>query len=517
MNPVPFYGALKIMELIDMAEKVQINPFTRIEGHLAVSLEVEHNRVTGAQCSGEMFRGLEQILRGRSPLDSQQITQRICGMCPVSQGIASVLAQESAYGVTVPKNGRIIRNIMLAGNYIQNHITHFYHLSALDFIDIKGVLDYSGDDRLLQEIKKWVESEVKSKRFFPAAPFLPRYEAKYLENHEVNMSALRNYFTGLDMRATAHQLVAIFAGKMPHMATLVPGGVTEKVTSKKIALCRSKLLQLKNFFESSYINDVLAVAGEFPEYFRFGKGCGNFMSYGVFPDVVKGSGRLFPAGVIMGGRLESLDLQHITEEVRYSKYSNNSGFRKTVPEPHKPGAYSWIKAPRYNNQPIEVGPLARVLVAYESGDYPEVTRATDNFLRATGRSFEDLDSCLGRHAARVIELQVIFDHLERWIELLDPMQPTCVDFQLPQKAEGVGLTEAPRGALGHWLAIENGKISSYDCIVPTTWNCSPRDDRDVSGPVEQALIGTEVVDKDNPMEATRIVRAFDPCLACAVH
>ncbi len=498
-----------------MSENVRIDPFTRIEGHLSISLELDNSRVTGAQCSGEMFRGFEQILRGRSPLDAQQVTQRICGVCPVSHGIASVLSQEEAYKVEVPKNGRIIRNIMLAANYIQSHITHFYHLSALDFVDVTGILTYTGNDRFLKGIKDWVQSEVQSKKLFPAAPFLPRYEAKYLENPEVNMSALRNYFTALDMRAMAHQLVAIFAGKMPHMATLVPGGVTEKVTSKKIALCRSKLGTLKDFFETSYISDLFAVAGEFPEYFDMGKGCGNFMSFGVFTDD-RGE-VLFPAGVIVDGAQQPLNLQHITEEVRYSKYSDDSGFHTTKPEPHKQGAYSWIKAPRYNGRPIEVGPLARVLTGYESGMQPELKAVTDKFLQATGRSLADLDSCLGRHAARVIELQVLFKHLEQWIEELDPAAPTCVDFRLPATGKGIGLTEAPRGALGHWLDIKNSKISGYECIVPTTWNCSPRDNNDVPGPVEQALIGTEVMDTSNPMEASRIVRAFDPCLACAVH
>lgn len=494
-----------------------IDPFTRIEGHLAIKLEVEQNVVTGAQCSGEMFRGFELILRGRSPLDAQQVTQRICGVCPVSHGIASVLSQEEAYRVEVPKNARIIRNIMLAANYIQSHITHFYHLSALDFVDIAGVLNYQGNDGFMQGIKSWVESEMKSGKLFPAAPFLPRYEARYLQDQEGNMAAIRNYFTALDMRAMAHQLVAIFAGKMPHMATVVPGGITEKVTSKKIAQCRSKLSNLRQFFEASYVKDLYSVANEFPEYFSQGKGCGNFMSFGVFADETMGGSNLFPAGVILDGKKEQLDLQLISEDVKYSKYSDDSGFHKTIPEPRKAGAYSWIKAPRYDGRPVEVGPLARVVIAYKSGKQPEIKRAADNFLQTTGRSFADLDSCLGRHAARVIELQVLFSHLEQWIEELDPTRPTCVDFTLPARAQGVGLTEAPRGALGHWLKIEKSTISGYECIVPTTWNCSPRDNDGVPGPVEQALIGTEVVDNQNPIEASRIVRAFDPCLACAVH
>lgn len=500
-----------------MSKKISIDPFTRIEGHLAISLDVENNYVEGAKCTGEMFRGFEQIMKGRSPLDAQQITQRICGVCPVSHGIASVLAQEDAYKLKIPDNGRIIRNIMLAGNYVQSHVTHFYHLSALDFVDVTGILNYHGKDRFLQGIKKWVQEEVSSKSLFPAAPFLPRFETKYLQDAELNITALKNYFTALDMRALAHQLVAIFAGKMPHMATLVPGGVTEKVTSKKIAQCRSKIAQLRSFFETSYIPDLLAVAQEFPEYWQYGKSYGNFLSYGVFQENEDNSLKLFPAGVLIQGQMSELDLEKITEQVKYSKYTSDSGFTKTTPEPHKQGAYSWIKAPRYGGKPMEVGPLARVMVAYYDNKPSDLKEATERFLSTTGISINTMDSCLGRHAARVIEMQVLFNHMEKWVEQLDPTKPTCADFNLPTSADGIGLTEAPRGGLGHWLSIQNSKVSTYECIVPTTWNCSPKDDQGIPGPVEKALLGTYIQDSKNPMEASRIVRSFDPCLACAVH
>lgn len=500
-----------------MSQKVNIDPFTRIEGHLAISLDVEGGEVKNAQCKGEMFRGFEQIMKGRSPLDAQQITQRICGVCPVSHGLASVMCQEDAYGIKIPKNAALIRNIMLAGNYIQSHITHFYHLSALDFVDVAGILEYNGKDRFMQGIKKWVKSELNSKKLFPAAPFLPRYEGKYLEAYQGNITALRNYFTALDMRAKAHQLVAIFAGKMPHMATIVPGGVTEKITSKKIALCRSKLSELRTFYETAYTGDVLAVAKAFPEYFKVGKGCGNYLSFGVFPDLVRGSGMIFPSGTLMGDSFAAVNTKKITEDVQYAKYTPDSGFHKTTPAPHKRGAYSWIKAPRYNGEPMEVGSLARVMVALQADRNSDVSKAALRFLNATGLTVADLDSCLGRHAARIIEIEVIIAQCEQWIEMLDPTQPTCVDFDLPVKGSGEGLIEAPRGALGHWITVKNSKVDGYECIVPTTWNCSPRDSNDVPGPVEQSLIGIQVADSKNPLEAARIVRAYDPCLACAVH
>ncbi len=498
-----------------MSKKISIDPFTRIEGHLAIGLEVDGNTVTGAKCTGEMFRGFEQILKGRSPLDAQQIAQRICGVCPVSHGIASVLAQENAYGIEAPPNGKLIRDIMLAANYIQSHITHFYHLSALDFVDVTGVLNYTGKDKFLQGIKAWVKQEINSKNLFPAAPFLPRYEGQYLQDPDVNITALRNYFTALDMRAVAHQLVAIFAGKMPHMATIVPGGLTEKVTTKKIAQCKSKLGELKAFIETAYTTDVLNVAGEFLKFFFTGKGCGNYLTFDVFQDT-NTNGVLFPEGVIIGDDLQKLDLSKITEEVKYSKYTDDSGFNKTTPEPNKNGAYSWIKAPRYDGKPMEVGPLARIMVGYKNNN-SQVRKATDAFLDKAGLSLYNLDSCLGRHAARIIELNIIIEHCEKWIDMLDPREPVATDFRIPSSGKGIGLTEAPRGALGHWIEIGGSKISSYECIVPTTWNCSPKDNKGIPGPVEQSLIGTTVADAKNPLEAARIVRAYDPCLACAVH
>ena len=500
-----------------MTQKVSIAPFTRIEGHLAISLDVDQGEVRDAQCKGEMFRGFEQIMKGRSPLDAQQITQRICGVCPISHGLASVASQEKAYNLEIPMNARLIRNILHAGDFIQNNITHFYHLSALDFVDVAGLSNYNGRDRFMQGLKHWLQEELKSKKLYPAAPFLPRYEAKYLAEQEGNLSTLRNYFTALDMRAKAHQLVAIFSGKLPHMATIVPGGVTEQVNTKKIALCRSKLSELRSFYETAYTDDIIAVAKAFPEYFTIGKGCGSYLSFGGLDNLVKGSGLLFPAGVLSKHTRSDVDTSKITEEVSYSKYSADSGFGKTVPEPHKNQAYSWIKAPRYGGEPMEVGPLARIMVAYKSQGGDDLKAATKQFLEATGRTIDDLDSCMGRHAARYIETQVILKHCEEWIEMLDPTKPTCVDFTPPAKAEGAGLVEAPRGALGHWIKVENHKVTGYECIVPTTWNCSPKDVKGVPGPVEKSLIGTKIADRDNPIEAARIVRSYDPCLACAVH
>lgn len=499
-----------------MSQKVTLDPLTRIEGHLAVRLSVDDGKVSSAQCSGEMFRGFEQILQGRSPLDAQQIIQRICGVCPVSHGLASVFAQEAAYGISVPQNGHLIRNIILASNYINSHITHFYHLSALDFVDVSEVLNYQGKDSLLLNIKSWAQDEFASTTLFPAAPFLPQYAGTYLQSTELNLGVLKNYFVALEMRALSHQLISLFGGKMPHVASLVPGGVTEKVDAKKIAASHAKLQKLENFIRTSYKQDVLAVASEFSEYFSSGKGYDNYLAFEAFKENGPSSSPLFPEGVLTGGNLESLSVSAIEERVAYSRYTDTSNRHITIPDAEKKDAYSWIKAPRYNGLPMEVGPLARILIAYKQKD-PATLTAVNSFLATTGRSLDDLNSCMGRHVARYLELEIVVKKCGEWIAALNPNEPTAHPFNIPRSAQGEGLVEAPRGALGHWIEIKNHKISRYECIVPTTWNCSPKDDAETFGPMEYALKGTAIADADNPIEAARIIRSFDPCLACAVH
>lgn len=504
-----------------MSKTVTIDPVTRIEGHLAIRIEVESDRVTDAFSSGEMFRGFELILKGRDPLDAQQITQRICGVCPISHGTASILAQDAAYGITPPKNGRLIRNLILGANFIQSHILHFYHLSALDFVDITAITAYKGNDPLLQDLKAWINSQSASNIIYPAAPFLPRYSGKYIRNTELNILAIKHYLDALEIRKLSHKIGAIFAGKMPHAATLVPGGVTEKVTARKIAAYKSMIKKLQAFIDKSYLSDVEEIASVFPECFQMGKGCGNFLAYGVFPESEDRSKKLFPSGVLMGGYLRSFDERKITEEVRHSFFSSSSGLQpaqgKTVPEPHKNGAYSWIKAPRYGRTVMEVGPLARILVSYHKGENSALKNLVDGFLARANRGPEDLVSLIGRHAARAIECKIVADRCAEWVEQLTPEDRTFRNFKIPETGRGVGLTEAPRGALGHWIEIRDHKINHYQCVVPTTWNCSPRDDNGNAGAVEQALVGTPIADAKNPIEATRVVRSFDPCLACAVH
>jgi ferredoxin hydrogenase large subunit/hydrogenase large subunit len=504
-----------------MSKTIELNPVTRIEGHLAIKVEVEDGKVSKSYVIGEMFRGFEKILRGRDPLDAQHITQRICGVCPVEHGMASVLAQEMAYQLTPAPNGVIARNLLQAANFMMSHITHFYILSGPDFVDVAMIADYKGGDPALAALRDWVKAQLSSRTVVPGGPFLPRYAAQYLKDADANFTVLRHYLEALEMRTLAHRMGAIFAGKLPHAATLVPGGLTEKMTALKIAEFRAGLDTLRSFIEQSYLPDVVAVAKAFPEYFSVGKGCGNFLSYGVFPVSAGSSTKLLPAGVLVDGKLQSVNPDAIAEDVGSSLYSSGTGLApyvgETVAAPDKSGAYSWLKAPRYNGHVMEVGPLARVMVGSQDGQNAALKSAVDDLLKALGRSPADLNSVLGRHAARALECKFIADQCIEWLDQAVPDAPTFTDFSIPESGRGYGLTEAARGALGHWLNIGDSKITNYQCVVPTTWNCSPRDDRGVPGTVEQSLVGLPIADPQNPIEAARVVRSFDPCLACAVH
>lgn len=500
-----------------MGDRINIDPISRIEGHLAIHLDIERGKVHHAECSGEMFRGFEMILKGRDPLDAQQITQRICGVCPASHGIASILAQDEAYGITPPTNGRLLRNIILGANFLQSHVTHFYQLSAMDFIDIAAVLSYNGSDKNMNQVKQWVASELKSNKIFPAAPFLPRYKGTYLKN----VSAVSHYLEAFEMRQLLHQTGAEFGGKLPHIPVFVPGGVTSKITSNQIAACMSRFKTLKHFIEEAFYKDLIAVGKFFPEYFNIGKGQGNFLCYGVFKDSDDSKQTLFPSGVILGGKLEAFDPDQIVEDVSHSFYSSDSGGKpmegKTIPEPKRENAYTWMKAPRYGGHVMEVGPLARVMVSYKKKYNENVNRMATRLMNDLNISLSDFDSVLGRHAARLIESHVLCERCMDWLSMLDPSKPVFTPFEVPDTCSGIGFTEAPRGALAHYLSIKNKRIDVYQCVVPTTWNCSPRDENGQPGALEKALEGTRIKDKDNPIEATRVVRSFDPCLACAVH
>lgn len=455
-----------------MAKTIVIDPITRIEGHLRIEVDVDGGQIVDARSMGTLFRGFEIILKGRDPRDAQHLTQRICGVCPAGHAMAAAYNLDSAFRVAIPDNARLIRNLVLGSNHIQSHILHFYHLAGLDYV--------IGPEE---------------------PPFIPRYKGDYRLPQKVNDTVVQHYLEALKMRMKAHEMLAIFGGKMPHHVSFAPGGVTAKPTVDKIASFLWRLRELQDFINNVYIPDVLAVADIYLDYKNIGTGCKNLLSYGVFDLDSSGAKKLFKRGRFTGSKVLDMDPAKIAEEVKYSWYANESTSKHpsqgvTDPQPGKKEAYSWVKAPRYEGLPYEVGPLARMTV---NGDYNGGTSVID------------------RHAARALEAKKMAEAMEGWLMQLKPGEPVWTECEVPDSSEGMGLTEAARGALGHWIKISNKKIENYQAVVPSTWNASPRDDKGVRGPIEEALVGTPVADPDNPIEVVRVVRSFDPCLACAIH
>jgi hydrogenase large subunit len=502
--------------------KIVIDPVTRIEGHLKVEAVVENGEVKDARSSGMLFRGLETILRGRDPRDAQRYTQRICGVCPTSHSTAATLNLDSAFGIAdkIPDNGRIMRNLILGAAHIADHILHFYHLAALDYVDVTAIAKYDGNDPVLNSVKAFAERG-------ELGPFVPRYEGDYRLSNAANIEALAHYVKALEMRRKAQEMVAIFGGKLPHNCSIVPGGVSEVPTVDKIASFLWMLNELRDFIDNVYIPDVLMVAEAYSDYFGIGAGCGNLLSYGIFdlegknPDLTRRQRLLKQGTTSTALNPSALDTTKIMEYVKHSWYEDSSSGKhptsgETRPDAKKNAGYSWIKAPRYDGKVFEVGPLAGIMVTYASGN-AEVKALADPVLSRFKAPPGVMFSVLGRHAARALYTKLVADAMPAWLLQLKPGEPAYVDYEIPEEASGMGLVDAARGALGHWVEVKDKKIANYQCVVPSTWNLSPRDDKDQPGPVEQALIGTKIKDENNPFEIVRIVRSFDPCIACAVH
>jgi hydrogenase large subunit len=502
--------------------KIIVDPVTRIEGHLKIEVTTENGVVKDADSSGMMFRGIELILQGRDPRDAQRYTQRICGVCPTSHSIAATLNLDSAFGIAdkIPDNGRILRNLILGAAHIADHILHFYHLAALDYVDVTKIAGYEGNDPGLNSVKEFaLRGEL--------APFVPRYEGDYRLSDQMNIDALAHYVKALEMRRKGQEMVSIFGGKLPHNMGVIPGGVTETVTVDKIASFLWRLNELRDFIDNVYVPDVLAVAGAYSDYFEIGVGCGNLLSYGSFDldgsnaDLTKRN-RLMKQGTISTDlKLEPVDTDKIMEHVRHSWYDNSTTGKhpsagETSPQYGKDKAYSWVKAPRYDGKVYEVGPLARMVATYASGDV-NVQGMVNSVLSQFNASPAALFSVLGRHAARALYCKYVADTMPGWLLQLKPGEPAYVEYEIPQESKGMGLVDGARGALGHWVEIKDQKIANYQCVVPSTWNFGPRDDNGQPGPIEQALIGTKIKDESNPFEIGRIVRSMDPCLACAIH
>lgn len=492
---------------------IVIDPVTRIEGHLKIEAIVDDGVVKETRSTGTLFRGIELILQGRDPRDAPRITQRICGVCPTAHATASTFALDEAFGISerIPANGRVIRNLILGCNFIQSHVLHFYHLAALDYVDVTEVATYEGTDPGLLAAKAFLARG-------ELGPFVPRYEGDYRFSTDVAQRLASHYVQAFDIRRKAHELLAVFGGKMPHSVGIVPGGVTQAAAVDTIAGFLWRLNELRHFIDHVYVPDIVEVARHYVDYAEIGAGSGKFLDYGGFP---QRDGRYFSAGTIGADLVPAeLDSTKITESVTHSWYADGDGplhptHGKTVPMPEKEDAYSWLKSPRYDGEAYEGGPLARMLLSYARGE--PAKEIIDGILSELGLPATALNSVLGRHAARAVECKLVADAMADWVLDLAPGEPVYAPHEIPDEGEGTGLTAAPRGALGHWVRIRGGKIDHYQCVVPTTWNASPKDDRDQSGPIEQAIVGTQIRDEENPFEIVRIVRSFDPCLACAVH
>jgi Ni,Fe-hydrogenase I large subunit len=550
---------------------VVVDPVTRIEGHLRIEAEVEDGRVTDAWSSSTMFRGIEIILKGRDPRDAWAFAQRICGVCTTVHAIASIRAVEDAIGAEPPPNARLLRNLIMAAQMVQDHVVHFYHLHALDWVDIVSALqaDAAKTSALAQSISDWPLS---SETYFKATqqrlqafvdrgqlgPFANAYwgHPAYRLPAEANLMAVAHYLEALDWQREFIKIHAVLGGKNPHLQSFVVGGMATPVDPDRqasinlgsMAYLRKLTAQARDLVTKMYLPDLLAVASFYKDWAGHGKGVGNYLVYGEYPEGDDSRSSLYlPSGVIRNGDLtqvEALDPAKITEYVTHSWYEYAGGDQQSLhplsgetkpsytgPEPpyerlHTDAKYSWLKAPRYDDQPMEVGPLARMLVAYGRG-HERVRELVGAVLAQLGVGPEALFSTLGRVAARGIETQVLVEKIDDWIDgLTENMRRGDLRIadnakwapeSWPRDCTGAGFHEAPRGALGHWVHIADGRIANYQIVVPSTWNAGPRDAAERRGPYEEALLGTPVADPEQPIEILRTIHSFDPCMACGVH
>jgi Ni,Fe-hydrogenase I large subunit len=552
--------------------KIAIDPITRIEGHLRIEVEVQDGQVTDAWSSGTMFRGIELILRERDPRDAWVFAQRICGVCTTVHALSSVRAVENALGIVIPDNARLIRNLIAGAQLVQDHVVHFYHLHALDWVDVTLALkaDPGATATLAQSISPWPKS---SKTYFKGvqdklAAFVNAGQLGIFANGywghpayklppEANLLGVAHYLEALDWQRDYIRIHAILGGKNPHPQSYLVGGMAtalnldneSTVNAERLALIAQLLQRGADFVSQVYLPDLLAIASFYKDWGGIGGGLGNYLAYGDYPTSTSDNTEtyFFPNGLLLDKQLTPptpVDQGRVAEYVAHSWYTYDEGDSTalhpwkgetkpgyTGPEPpfdllNTDGKYSWLKAPRYDGHAVEVGPLARTLIAYAAGK-PEVKAAVDGVLKQLAVGPAVLFSTLGRVAARGIETQLMVNQLPVWLSQLEDnlgrgdltiheasrWDPST----WPDEAFGWGHHEAPRGSLGHWVHIKGGKIANYQAVVPSTWNAGPRDAQGQRGAYEAALIGTPVANPEQPVEILRTVHSFDPCLACAVH
>ncbi|MBL8138351.1 MAG: nickel-dependent hydrogenase large subunit [Acidobacteria bacterium] len=557
-----------------MASRIVIDPVTRIEGHLRIEIAVQDGVVTDAFSSGTMVRGFELILKGRDPRDAWAFVERACGVCTTVHALASVRAVEDALGITVPPNADLIRNLMFCAQYLQDHVVHFYHLHALDWVDVVSALsaDPKKTSELAQSLSNWPKSspgyfsdlQKRLKTFVDSGQlgiFANAYwgHSAYKLPAEVNLIGVAHYLEALEWQKEIVKVHTIFGGKNPHPNYLV-GGVpcslnideANAINAERLAHVGKLFDDAQQFVEQVYIPDLLAIAGFYKDWGAIGGGLSNYMAYGDLP--VNGYADVasfkFPRGIILNRNLAEVlpvdgkDPMQVQEFVNNSWYDYAAGdgaglhpwegettLHYTGPKPpyeelDVSKKYSWLKTPRWKGQPMEVGPLARVLVAYASGSQ-EVKDVVDSTLRTLDVPVTALFSTLGRTAARGLETKLVAGWAKEFYnQLLGNIKRGEVrtadttrwdPASWPAEAKGVGLTEAPRGALAHWIVIRDQKIDNYQLVVPSTWNASPRDAQGQRSAYEASLVGTPIANPDQPVEVLRTIHSFDPCLACAVH
>lgn len=572
--------------LQETPRRVTIDPLTRIEGHMRIEANVDDNNIiTNAVSIGTMWRGLEVILQNRDPRDAWAFVQRICGVCTGAHALTSVRAIEDALNITIPQNANLIRNIMMLALYVHDHLVHFYHLHALDWVDVVSALkaDPAATATLAQSISHWPKSSVgyfkdmqtRLSNFVGSGqlgPFRNGYwgHPAYKLPPEANLMAVAHYLEALDFQREIVKIHTIFGGKNPHPNWLVGGvpcainvhgtGANGAVNMERLNFVREIALRCRDFIRQVYVPDLMAIASFYKDWASIGGGISsqNLLSYGEFPlnpAGVTADNYALPRGAILNGdlsRIHDVDLKdptHVQEFVSHSwfKYPQADAglhpwdgitecdFRlgakgkienERLIRVDEDDKYSYIKAPRFKGQAMEVGPLARLVIGYAAGR-KDIKELVDGALRQLDAPLPALFSTLGRTAARGLEAQWAADKM---VELTDQLFANIKSGNTatantekwepstwPQLAKGVGGAEAPRGALGHWAVIKDGKIANYQCVVPSTWNASPRDPAGNIGAYEASLMGTKMADPEKPLEILRTIHSFDPCLACATH
>lgn len=560
-----------------MSERIVVDPITRIEGHLRIEAKMDGNKIDSAYSSGTMVRGIENILKGRDPRDAWVFTQRICGVCTLVHGIASIRAVEDALDWEIPPNAQLIRNLMIAAQYVHDHVMHFYHLHALDWVDVVSALsaDPKATSDLAQSISSWPKSspgyfsdvQKKVKGFVESGQlgiFSNAYwgHPAYKLPAEANLMAVAHYLEALEWQRDVVKIHTILGGKNPH-PNFVVGGAPVAISTEdtgNTALNMDGLMTIKSviekmqaFVDQVYVPDTLAVAGFYKDWFAKGEGIGNFLVMGDFP--AKGNNDvdsfMVPPGAILNRDLSTIhdldlnDPDQIRESVAHSWYDYGGGKNEslhpydgetnlnysgpTPPYEHLDvdQSYSWLKSPRWKGHAMEVGPLARVLVMYAKG-HEQTVELANHALKTLDAPLEAMFSTLGRTAARTLETKVFADNMMDWFntlvanikagDLTTHNQKYWDPADWPSEARGVGFTEAPRGALAHWIVIKDQKIDNYQAVVPSTWNAGPRDENGQAGPYEAALADRHTMhDPKQPLEILRTIHSFDPCIACAVH